>query len=77
MANPNRLISAPEVPVVTLKHKTGCGEDTGTPVSEDYLVPFKFTGTLNRVVVELGESKLSTQDQKELDEQEGANEIID
>jgi hypothetical protein len=23
------------------------GEDTGTPVSEDYHVPFKFTGTIN------------------------------
>jgi arylsulfatase len=29
------------------------GEDTGTPVSEDYDVPFAFTGKLNRVTVEL------------------------
>jgi hypothetical protein len=53
------------------------GEDTGTPVSEDYHVPFKFTGMINKVVVDLSESKLSPQDQKELDEQVGANEIID
>jgi Sulfatase len=53
------------------------GEDTGTPVSEDYHVPFKFTGTINKVVVDLSETKLSPQDQKELDEKEGANEIID
>jgi arylsulfatase A-like enzyme len=53
------------------------GEDTGTPVSEDYHVPFKFTGMINKVVVDLSESKLSPQDQKELDEQLGANEIID
>ncbi len=32
------------------------GEDTGTPVIEDYAnkMPFRFTGTLNKVVVTLG-----------------------
>jgi arylsulfatase len=35
------------------------GEDTGTPVSEDYQVPFKFTGTLKKLVITLGESRLS------------------
>ena len=29
------------------------GEDTGTPVSEDYEVPFKFTGEIEKVVVNL------------------------
>jgi hypothetical protein len=53
------------------------GEDTGTPVSEDYHVPFKFTGTLNKVVVRLGEAALTPQEQKQLDQQEGANELID
>ena len=53
------------------------GEDTGTPVSEDYHVPFKFTGVIDKVVVDLAEAKLSPQDQKELDEKEGANEIVD
>jgi arylsulfatase len=35
------------------------GEDTGTPVAEDYAdrMPFRFTGTLNRVVIDLGEVK--------------------
>jgi arylsulfatase len=34
------------------------GEDTGTPVVEDYAdkMPFKFTGKLDRFVVQLGES---------------------
>jgi hypothetical protein len=27
-----------------------CGDDTGTSVSGDYQVPFKFTGTLEKVV---------------------------
>ena len=31
------------------------GEDTGTPVSEDYDVPFKFTGQIEKVVINLGE----------------------
>jgi arylsulfatase len=53
------------------------GEDTGTPVSEDYRVPFKFTGTLNNVVVDLSEASLSSKDQKQLDEQKGANETLD
>ena len=53
------------------------GEDTGTPVSEDYHVPFRFTGTLNKVVVTLGEASLAPEEQKQLDEQEGANELID
>jgi arylsulfatase len=30
------------------------GEDTGTPVCESYQVPFKFTGTLKHVTIELG-----------------------
>lgn len=29
------------------------GEDTGTPVSEDYDVPFKFTGTIEKLVFDL------------------------
>jgi arylsulfatase len=29
------------------------GEDTGTPVSEDYKVPFKFTGEIEKVTLEL------------------------
>ncbi len=37
------------------------GEDTGTPVVEDYLaqMPFKFTGNLKKVTVELGKSGLA------------------
>ena len=40
------------------------GEDTGTPVVEDYeaKMPFKFTGTLKQVVIELGKSGLTAAD---------------
>jgi len=46
------------------------GEDTGTPVVEDYAdkMPFKFTGVLNKVVVELGKSGLTASDEKALEE---------
>lgn len=53
------------------------GEDTGTPVSEDYHVPFRFTGPLNKVVIILGKAALSPEEQQELDKQEGANELVD
>lgn len=46
------------------------GLDTGTPVIEDYepKMPFKFTGTLNKVVVELGKSGMAASDEKKLEE---------
>jgi len=50
---------------VSLDETFDVGEDTGTPVSEDYAVPFKFTGTIKKVAVSLGESKV---DQTALDE---------
>jgi len=42
------------------------GEDTGTPVSEDYHVPFRFNGELNRVLIRLGESQLSAEDEAQI-----------
>jgi arylsulfatase len=53
------------------------GEDTGTPVSEDYHVPFRFTGTLGKVVVSLRETALGAEEQKKVDRQEGAAELVD
>jgi arylsulfatase A-like enzyme len=42
------------------------GEDTGTPVSEDYHVPFKFTGDLKKVMIELSDNKLTPAEEEEL-----------
>jgi arylsulfatase len=44
------------------------GMDTGTPVVEDYAakMPFRFTGVLKKVVVDLGKSGLAAADEKEL-----------
>jgi arylsulfatase len=38
---------------VSLDETMDVGEDTGTPVTEDYKVPFKFTGTIEKVTVAL------------------------
>ena len=46
------------------------GEDTGTPVSLDYDVPFKFTGQIEKVVINLGQTKLGAADQKKLQDVE-------
>jgi arylsulfatase len=47
------------------------GEDTGTPVLEDYAdkMPFKFTGDLKKFVVVLQPLKLSEEEQKRLHEE--------
>jgi len=55
---------------LSLDETLDCGEDTGTPVSEDYAakMPFKFTGELKKVVIELGKSGLTASDDKQLQE---------
>ncbi len=40
------------------------GVDTRTPVDDDYEVPFRFTGTINRLTFDLGPSQLAAADQK-------------
>ena len=47
---------------MSLDETLDIGEDTGTPVSEDYRVPFKFTGELETVTINITESEL-TEDQ--------------
>jgi len=51
---------------VSLDETFDVGEDTGTPVSEDYAVPFEFGGTLERVVVRLSDAKLTAEDEAQL-----------
>jgi arylsulfatase A-like enzyme len=43
------------------------GADTGTPVAEDYQVPFKFTGKLNKLTLTIDRPKLSPEDIKKLE----------
>jgi arylsulfatase A-like enzyme len=44
------------------------GADTGTPVSEDYQVPFKFTGTLDKLTLKIDRPRLSAADIERLKE---------
>ena len=51
---------------LSLDETLDCGEDTGTPVSEDYHVPFKFTGEIKKVTVDLKPVPLTAEDQRKL-----------
>jgi len=51
---------------VSLDETFDVGEDTGTPVSEQYRVPFKFSGTLNRVLIRLSDAPLTAEDEAQL-----------
>jgi arylsulfatase A-like enzyme len=44
---------------ISLDETLDIGEDTGTPVSEDYEVPFKFTGELEKVTIQIADRKLT------------------
>jgi arylsulfatase len=39
--------------LIALDETADVGMQTGTPSSEDYIIPFAFTGTIDRVVVDL------------------------
>jgi arylsulfatase A-like enzyme len=43
------------------------GEDTGTPVSEDYHVPFKFSGDLKKLAIQLTDAPLTADEQAEIE----------
>jgi arylsulfatase A-like enzyme len=42
------------------------GADTGTPVSNDYQVPFRFTGKLNKLTLTIDRPKLTPEDKRQL-----------
>jgi arylsulfatase len=44
---------------ISLDETLDIGEDTGTPVSEDYRVPFNFTGKLEKVTINIAEEQLT------------------
>jgi arylsulfatase A-like enzyme len=50
------------------------GLDTGSPVSDLYPSPFVFTGTLNKVEIDIAPTKLTDAEQKQID---GALEAVD
>jgi arylsulfatase len=44
------------------------GDDTGTPVSDDYKIPFPFTGTLSKLTLDIDRPKLTPEDKKMLEQ---------
>jgi arylsulfatase len=46
------------------------GDDTGTAISDDYKIPFPFTGTLAKLTLDIDRPKLSPEDKKRLQEGE-------
>jgi len=42
------------------------GIDTGTPVDDNYQVPFQFTGKLNKLTVKLGPEELAPADREKI-----------
>jgi hypothetical protein len=61
------------VPVILPWAETfNVGLDTGTPVDDqDYQVPFKFTGTINKLIVKLGPSEISVAEKEKADKTTG------
>ena len=60
-------VQAPKgAPNIVLILVDDVGEDTGTPVKETYDVPFKFTGQIEKVVVNLSDTRLGEGDQQKL-----------
>jgi hypothetical protein len=49
------------------------GADTGTPVAEDYQVPFKFTGKLDKLTLKIDRPTLTPEDEKRLREAQQRN----
>ena len=62
---------------MSLDETLDVGEDTGTAVSADYEVPFRFNGTLNKVVIQIEAPKLSAAEQRVLDEGEGMSRMAE
>jgi len=52
---------------LSLDETLDCGEDTGTPVTEDYRTPFKFTGEIKKATIQLKPVPLTASDDKKLE----------
>ena len=44
------------------------GADTGTPVADDYQVPFRFTGKLDKLTLKIDRPKLTPEDERRLEQ---------
>lgn len=65
----SRIEQTSPVGKFTLDESFDVGEDTGTPVIDDYeaKMPFKFGGTLNKIEIHIGPDQLTTEQHGELE----------
>ena len=49
---------------MSLDETLDIGEDTGTPVSEDYQVPFRFSGGIEKVTIQITDHELTEEQLK-------------
>ena len=62
--------------IIQLDETFDIGADTGTPVDDqDYQVPFRFNGTLNKLTLTIDRPKLSPEDEKKLTEAQRNNPV--
>jgi arylsulfatase len=54
--------------MMTIDENMDIGLDTGTGVDDSYELPFKFTGTIDKLTYKLGPSQMVAADQKAVDE---------
>jgi arylsulfatase len=54
--------------LMTVDENFDVGMDTGTGVDDSYELPFKFTGTIDKLTFKLGPSQMTAADQKAVDE---------
>jgi hypothetical protein len=54
--------------LMTVDETFDVGLDTGTGLDDSYKLPFKFTGTIDKLTFKLGPSQLAAEDQKAVDE---------
>jgi arylsulfatase A-like enzyme len=64
-----RIAETTPIPKFSLDESFDVGQDTGTPVIDDYdtKMPFQFTGTLERIQIHLNPSKLTPDQKTEID----------
>jgi arylsulfatase A-like enzyme len=55
--------------IMTVDETFDIGVDTGTGVDESYKLPFKFTGTIDKLTFRLGPSQMTAEEQRALEEQ--------
>ena len=50
--------------VMSVDETFDVGLDTGTGVDNSYKLPFKFTGTIDKLTIKLGPSQMTAEEQK-------------